>query len=503
MSAPHFRVAIAGSGFGGIGTAIRLKRAGVDSLVVFERAHDVGGVWRDNTYPGCACDVQSHLYSFSFAPNPKWSRAYSSQPEILEYLRDCAARFDVLRHVRFGHEVQDASWDARAKRWKITTSQGPFTADVLVAGVGALSEPKIPKLEGIERFQGKAFHSARWDHAHDLRGKDVAVVGTGASAIQFVPAIQPLPKKLTVYQRTPPWIIPRFDRPIRELERKMFAAVPASQWLARAGIYVTREMLLGPGFFWPKLMELNEKVAKQHLENQVPDPELRKKLTPNYVIGCKRILLSDDYLPALTKPNVEVVTDGIREVRADSIVTSDGRERPVDTIIFGTGFHVTDPPIAKRVRGARGETLQESWRGSPKAYMGTTIAGFPNFFLLFGPNTGLGHTSVVTMLESQIEHVANAVQFLTESGASSVEPSEAAQARWVREIDEKMRGTVWNSGGCKSWYIDDTGRNSTLWPGFTFTFKRRIERFDPKDHVIDRAPRVDVAATNGAAREHA
>jgi cation diffusion facilitator CzcD-associated flavoprotein CzcO len=476
------RVAIVGSGFAGLGMAIRLKQSGEQDFLVLERAHEVGGVWRDNTYPGCACDVQSHLYSFSFAPNPGWTRSYSPQPEILRYLRGCAERFEILPHVRFGHTVRDAAWDAGANAWRLDTSHGEILAEVLVAGAGALSEPSTPSLPGLERFQGKVFHSARWDHDYDLAGKRVAVIGTGASAIQFVPRIQPTVARLDLYQRTPPWVLPRGDHALGALARRIYRAVPSLQQLTRARIYMLREMMLF-GFTNPAIMRLGQRLAVKHLERTVRDPELRRKLTPDYTIGCKRVLISDDYLPSLTQPNVALITDGIREIREHSIVTADGQEREVDAIIFGTGFHVADMPIARHVRGREGLTLQEIWHGSPKAHLGTTVAGFPNFFMLQGPNTGLGHTSVITMIESQIEHVLGALEWLKKSGAVSVEPRADAQERFVRQVDEKMRGTVWTSGGCLSWYLDETGRNSTLWPGSTFSFRRRLARFRPGEYV--------------------
>jgi cation diffusion facilitator CzcD-associated flavoprotein CzcO len=480
---PHLHVAVCGTGFGGLGTAIRLKQAGIDDFAVFEKADDVGGTWRENTYPGCACDVPSHLYSFSFAPNPRWSRTFSGQPEIWAYLRHCAARYGVLPHVRFGHEVLEASWDDDRRRWQIETTGGPVTADVLVSGAGGLHEPKLPELPGLEDFTGTVFHSARWDHDHDLRGRSVAVVGTGASAIQFVPEIQPDVGRLHVFQRTPPWIMPRSDRPLHRNEQRLYRALPVAQRAMRAAIYWARELFVLP-FMHRRLARYPERVARRHLARAVPDAGLRARLTPRYRIGCKRILISNDYLPALTRENVELVTEAIREVRPRAIVTADGAEHAVDTIIFGTGFEVTDLPIAHRVRGRDGRTLAETWRGSPQAHLGTTVAGFPNLFILLGPNTGLGHNSVVFMIECQIAHLMAALRHLRSTGAQAVEPRAEAQAAFVAEVDAKMEGTVWTSGGCRSWYLDETGRNSTLWPGFTHPFKRRLARFRPDEYVV-------------------
>ncbi|MFN7134671.1 MAG: flavin-containing monooxygenase, partial [Myxococcales bacterium] len=366
----HVPIAIAGTGFGGLGMAIRLKQAGFADFTLFERADDVGGVWRDNTYPGCACDVESHLYSFSFAPNPTWSRAYSPAREIRAYLRGCAERFGILPHVRFGHEVKDAVWEEDRRRWRFETSQGVFTADVFIAGVGGLSEPSIPKLPGLETFRGKVMHSARWDHGYALEGRRVAVVGTGASAIQFVPAIQPKVGRLFLFQRTPPWILPRRDRAIPALLQRAYAAVPALQRLSRVRIAALRELMV-VGFMNPRIMALLQRLALRYLKRMVKDEALRRKLTPDYTIGCKRILISDDYLPALTQPNVEVVTDGIQEIRPGAIVARDGTVREVDALIFGTGFHASDFLRSFRVFGEGGVELHERWGGDARAYLGT------------------------------------------------------------------------------------------------------------------------------------
>jgi cation diffusion facilitator CzcD-associated flavoprotein CzcO len=486
-------VAVVGSGFAGIGMAVRLKELGIEDFVVLERAGDVGGTWRDNTYPGCQCDVPSHLYSLSFAPNPRWSRTFSLQAEIHGYLRRVAEDFGVLPHVRFGSDVISAAWDEDAGRWRIATASGELEARVVVSGVGALSEPAIPRLPGLESFQGAAFHSAAWDHGHDLTGERLAVVGTGASSIQFVPRIRRQVASLTLFQRTAPWVMPHPDRSLSALEHRLYRALPWAQRLMRGGIYWARESFV-TAFMHPRLMRAGERIALRHLAKQVPDPELRRKLTPGYRMGCKRVLLSNDYFPALQAPNVDVVTDAIAEVREHSIVTAGGTEHEVDTIIFGTGFHVTDMPFAERVRGREGRTLAEAWAGSMQAHNGTTIAGFPNLFMLLGPNTGLGHNSVVFMIEAQIAYVAGALEAMRERGASVAEVTREAQAASNAEIQERLRGTVWNTGGCASWYLDEHGRNSTIWPGFTWPFKRRTLRFDAESYDL-RAPRAVAAAS--------
>src|SRR5919201_121699 len=374
----HVDVAILGSGFSGLGMAIRLLQQGHDDFVVLERGDEVGGTWHYNTYPGCACDVPSHLYSFSFAPNPDWSQTYSPQPEIRDYLRRCADEFNVRPHIRFRHTVTSSEWDEESRRWEVETAQGAFRARVLVAAMGPLFEPKIPEIPGLESFEGATFHSARWDHDYDLTGKRVASIGTGASAIQYVPAIQPKVECLHVFQRTAPWVVRHTNRPITRLERWLYRAVAPLQRLVRGGIYAGREPL-GLGFVKrPRLMRLVERLARLHIRRQISDPELIAKVTPDYTIGCKRILPSNDWYPALDQSNVDLVTEGIREARPNSIVSADGVERPVDAIIFGTGFRVTDMPAASQIRGRGGKLMRESWNGSPQAYLGTAFPGFPN-----------------------------------------------------------------------------------------------------------------------------
>jgi cation diffusion facilitator CzcD-associated flavoprotein CzcO len=483
----HHRIAIIGSGFSGLGMAIRLKQDGEHDFVVLERAADIGGTWRDNTYPGCRCDVPSHLYSFSFAPNPEWSSTFSGQREIWDYLRGCAERYGIGPHIRLEHEVEGASWDEDEQLWRLETSQGPLTAEILVAGQGGLSDPSIPDLPGLERFGGAMFHSAQWDHDHELAGERVAVIGTGASAIQFVPEIQPRVGKLHVFQRTAPWVMPHRNRRLSRVERTLYRLFPPAQLAMRAAIYWARETFLIQ-FRHRSIGRRVEGISLKHLHQHVKDPELRRKLTPDYAIGCKRILPSNEWYPTLVKPNVEVVTDGIAEVRERSIVSSDGSEREIDTILFGTGFHVTDIPIGERVHGVGGRSLAEVWQGSAEAYKGTTVAGFPNLFLLVGPNTGLGHTSIVFIIESQLTYVVKALRTLRKRGARTLEVLPAAQASYNAKVQEMTKGTVWVAGGCESWYIDRNGRNSTLWPTFTWPFRQQLREFDEAAYAIG-APR--------------
>jgi cation diffusion facilitator CzcD-associated flavoprotein CzcO len=479
----HHRTVIVGTGFSGIGMAVKLLREGERDFVLLERAGEIGGTWRDNTYPGCRCDVPSHLYSFSFAPNPNWSSTFSPQPEILDYLRDVAARFGVRPHIRFDTEMDSAEWDEAEARWRIETSQGPLTADVLIAAQGPLSDPLIPDLPGLDDFEGKTFHSARWDHDHELDGERVAVIGTGASAIQFVPRIQPRVGQLHVFQRTPPWVMPHPNRVMNEWEHRLYRRLPAAQLAMRGAIYWARETFVLQ-FRNERMRKLATRMAMRQLEHQVPDPELRAKLTPRYELGCKRILPTDEWYPTLTQPNVELITEGVREIKANSIVAADGTEREVDTIIFGTGFHVTDIPIAQRVRGRDGRTLDETWDGSPSAYKGAAVSGFPNLFFLVGPNTGLGHNSIVFMIESQINYVAGAMAAMRGRGARVVDVRPEAQAAYNAELDRMTEGTVWVTGGCSSYYIDRNGHNSTIWPTFTWPFRQRTREFDEGAYAL-------------------
>ena len=479
----HTSVGILGAGFAGLGTAIRLKQQGVEDFTVFERDSGVGGTWWANTYPGCQCDIPSHLYSFSFAPNPDWTRTYPMQPELRDYLRRCAERFGVMEKIRFDTEITAAEWDEEASVWRIATTQGEWTCDVVVAAPGPLSEPSIPDVPGIDAFEGEAFHTARWNADHDLTGRRVAVVGTGASAIQVVPEIAEQVEHLTVFQRTPPWVVPHRDRPITGIEKRLYRAVPAAQRLARGFVYWSREMLVPGLAYRPGLMKPIQAVARRHIASQIKDRELRGKVTPDYAIGCKRILPSNKWYPALARDDVELVTAGLEEVRPDGVVAG-GEFHPVDTIIWATGFYVTDIPLAHLVRGRGGTCLSEVWGKSPQAYRGTAIAGFPNLFLLVGPNTGLGHNSIVFMIEAQIGYVLDALKALGDRGARTVEVRREAYEAYNDELQGRMDRTVWTQGGCSSWYIDAEGRNTTIWPDFTWRFWQDLRRFDAEAYQL-------------------
>ena len=487
-------VVVVGAGFGGLGAAIQLRRAGIDDVVVLERSDEVGGTWSANTYPGAQCDVPSNLYSFSFAPRPDWSHSYPEQPQILDYLKDCAERFGVMDRIRLGCELLGAEWDEGERCWRIATSEGELSARVLIAAPGLLSEPAMPAVGGLDRFEGTAFHSARWDHGHDLRGRRVAVVGTGASATQIVPRIQPLVERLHVVQRTPPWVLGHPDREIGERLKRQYRRVPGLQRLARYYVYWLRELLGACFVSFSPLMKFVEVNARIHLHRQVRDRELRRRLTPSYAVGCKRVLLSDDWYPALQAPNVELHTEGLAELRERSIVLAGGAEREVDTVIFGTGFTPTNPPIARRLTGRGGATLAEVWEDGMRAHLGTTVAGFPNLFLLWGPNTNLAHTSVVFMIEAQVHYVVEALRAMRSNGWDEVEVRREAQQAWVEDVQRRLGGKVWNTGGCASWYLDARGENPIMWPGQTFSYRRRLRSFDPGEYLTHAAAREGRAA---------
>jgi len=476
---PHTALII-GTGFAGIGMAIALKKQGIDNFLILEKGADVGGVWRDNCYPGAACDVPSHLYSFSFEPNPDWSRAFAAQAEILAYLRHCAKKYDVLRHVRFGAEVSTAQFDDARTLWTVTLRDGSTeSATLLITATGQLSRPALPNLPGIEDFKGRAFHSAHWDHDYSLAGKRVAVIGTGASAIQFVPAIADKVAQLKVFQRSGAYIMPRPDRAYADWEKRLFRYVPPVRKLHRASIYLRYESQALAFTRYKNLMKVAVgKPFRKLLAKQVPDPALRAKLTPDYPIGCKRILLSSEYLAAMAKPNVELITAGIQKITPDGVQTSDGVSHTVDAIIYGTGFAATEFLAPMRITGRDGVDLHDTWQDGAKAYLGLTVPGFPNFFMLYGPNTNLGHNSIVFMLESQIAHLMRCVKAMQQNEAQTIEVNAETYEHYNTQVQEHLKRTVWN--GCKSWYVDAKGHNSTNWSGFTVSY-RWLTRFSSLD----------------------
>jgi cation diffusion facilitator CzcD-associated flavoprotein CzcO len=479
-------VLIIGAGFSGICMGIQLRKAGMGSFLIIEKRDDIGGTWYDNRYPGCACDIPSHLYSFSFDPSPDWSRMYPGQPEIQEYLKHCIERRGLAPHIRLNTKFQEGVWDENSSHWRVMTHDGArIDARVLVSGMGALHVPHYPEIKGLERFQGPAFHSSTWNHDVDLTGKNVAVVGTGASAIQFVPRIAPRTGKLYLFQRTPAWIIPRPDFPINEKWRSRFRRIPGVMRAFRQFIFWRQELRVF-GFLGNRFVrEQAEKIARRHLEAQVPDPKLRAALAPNYQLGCKRVLVSDDFYPSLSRPSVELVTEPIGEVREHSIVTRDGIERPIDVLIYGTGFRATEPLIGCRIVGRQGVEIHDAWRERMSAYLGITVAGFPNLFIMLGPNTGLGHNSVVLMIEAQVRYAMNCLRLMRRKKQRVIEVRPEVQQRFVEEIYRRMTSTVWRSGGCKSWYQDQrTGEITTLWPGSVVTYFRRTRRVIPSDYLL-------------------
>ncbi len=467
------RVCIVGAGFSGIAAAIDLRRAGVTDLLILERADSVGGAWRDNTYPGCACDVQSRLYELDVAPWPGWTRKFAGQEEIRAYLESVVEIFGLEPCLRLGTELVHAAWDDTSDTWRLHTSRGEIEADVLISACGGLTEPLYPEIPGMREFAGPAMHTARWDHAVDLRGKRVAVVGTGASAIQVIPAIAPDAAEVVVLQRTPPWVMPRRDRSVPQWYRALLAALPPAQRTMRGVSSWAREVQLLSFTRQGAFRSLGERMARRHLEAQVPDPRLRQRLTPDYAMGCKRILLSDDYYPALMRDNVTVAS-GLARVTPQGVVDADGVEHAVDVIIWATGFKILEPPLAERVVGRDGETLAQAFaHNDMSAYKGTTVAGFPNLYILQGPNTGLGHSSVVLMSEAQIDYLVPAV-----ASGLVVEVDPARQRAYVDGIDRRLATTVWQQGGCASWYQNGQGRNVALWPGTTHAFARMMRSFD-------------------------
>jgi len=481
-SALHVDHVIVGAGFAGLCAAIKLQEDGETDFVVLEKGADVGGTWRDNTYPGATCDVPSQLYSFSFAAYD-WPSSYSPQPDIQAYIKKVAEESGTLDRFVFDTAVEDAAWDDATQRWTVRTSGGTWVSKTLVVGAGGLSAPKLPELEGLETFQGEVFHSARWDHDVDLAGKRVAVIGTGASAIQIVPELQRTLQAtgghLDVYQRTAPWIIPRNDRTYGTLERTALRRLPGLQKLYRTGLYWAHEAYVPAFTIEPRMAAPARKVALKNIEKGIKDPQLRAKVTPDFAFGCKRVLRSNTYYPALDADNTELVTDPIVKVTGNAIVTADGVEREIDVLVVATGFYTTELPITEHLTGRTGRTLAERWRETGMAaYKGTTVPEFPNLFLLVGPNTGQGHTSMIFIIEAQVAYLRDALRRLRSEGLSSLEPTQEVTDRWNRSLQKRMGRTVWTTGGCQSWYLDAHGRNTTLWPRSTVDFRRRLASFD-------------------------
>ena len=478
-------IVIIGSGFAGLAMAVRLKQANFHRFLILEKNDGLGGTWRDNTYPGCACDVPSHMYSFSFELNPHWSRMFAPQQEIWDYMLRCADKYGIAAHIRYGAKVERMEWDEAARRWSVITASGEvYTARAVVSGIGALHVPSVPEIPGAEHFAGPAFHSAHWDSSCDLAGKRVAVIGTGASAIQFIPEIAKQAASVHVFQRTPPWIHPRPDFEIPPRVRAAFAAAPPLMRAFRDGIYWMLELRALGFAVHPRLMAPLQRMAEHHIARQIPDPQLRAKVTPDYTIGCKRILLSSNYYPALTRPNVSLVTEPIERIAPSGLVCADGSSYRADVIVYGTGFKTVDAITDLNIAGRDGVKLADVWRGGAQAHYGVTVAGFPNFFMLLGPNTGLGHNSVIFMIESQVQYVMSCLRLLERQDAETIEPKAAALRRFNDRIQRRLSRAVWSQGGCKSWYLDADGVNRALWPGFSFEYWARTRRVRPADYVV-------------------
>jgi cation diffusion facilitator CzcD-associated flavoprotein CzcO len=458
---PEYEVIVAGSGFGGLCMGVKLKQAGIDNFLILERDKECGGTWCANHYPGCAVDVPSHLYSFSFARKTDWTRAFARQEELLAYTRSNIDDFGLAPHLRASCALLGARFDEAGGFWHVHTSAGEFTAKSIVSSLGALCRPAIPQIEGMADFAGPMFHSAAWQHHTDLRGKRVAGIGTGASAAQFIPELVPQVAQLDVYQRSAAWVIPRPDRVFGAFEKALLAKVPGLQWLYRAKVYLQYELRALGFVYLPRFLRLIEWQSRRALRRQVADPELRGKLTPGYALGCKRVLVTSTYHPAMAQPNVALVTDAIRQIRRGGVVGADGIERPADAIIFGTGFDIGALIHSVDVRGIGGKRLGGEDGASLDAYKGSTAAGFPNFFMIAGPNAGRGHNSFIYMIESSAQYIIGALKALRAQQLHSVDVRPGVQAAYNRKLQAGPKGTVWDSG-CRSWYFDRNGKNVVL-----------------------------------------
>jgi cation diffusion facilitator CzcD-associated flavoprotein CzcO len=488
-------IAVVGGGFGGVGAAVMLKREGYENVTVFEKGERVGGVWQANTYPGAACDIPSHLYEYSFAPN-SWSRRFSPGPEIRAYVEGVARHFGVLDRVHTRTEVKSARWDEGSGRWLLDTSAGPHEAEVLLTACGQLSVPKTPPIPGLESFEGPAFHTAEWRHDVDLAGKRAAVIGTGCSAIQVVPAIQPDVAQLDVYQRSPGWTVAKGDREYSRLTRAAFRRLPVLHRLDRASIYAFQELAAAAFTHHRWLLPLFRFLGMRQIKSAISDPELRRKVTPTYEFGCKRIMLTDDWYPTLTRDNVELVAEGIDQVMPGGIRDATGVERPVDAIVLATGFASHDFVAPMEIVGGGGQTLADAWSEVARAYLGLSVPDFPNMFLLYGPNTNGGSGSVVNTLECGIGHVLAALREMEASGTGRIEVRREAAEGFDRELRAALAGTVWQSG-CSNWYVDENGNDPNNWPWTWTAFRRRTRELVPGAYALGTRETPAVATALG------
>ncbi len=476
MSKQHWDIVIIGAGASGLGAAMRLLKAGFTDFVILEKNKGLGGTWRDNTYPGCACDVPSALYSYSFAQKKDWSRTFAGQKEILQYLQKTSEEAGILPFINFETTVENSNWNESQQCWELETSSGNMKANKIIMGVGYLHEPIIPDLPGIDSFNGELFHSSQWDHECDMKGKRVAVIGTGASAIQFIPQIQPDVSELHVFQRTAQWILPKPDYRISAIE-KMFYRLPFTLGTLRNVLYNILE-IFGIGFRKPSMLKRIQKIAEAHIKSKVKDKELRKKLTPDYTLGCKRVLFSNNYYQSLTKDNVDVYHTGVKEIRGNTVVGQDGSETEVDIIILGTGFHVSDASHIKKAFGRDGRSLDECWQGSPEAYKGTCIHNFPNVFVILGPNLAIGNNSAFIVIEAQLNYIIDAMETMKHNKLQTLEVKAEFQKQYNETVQNELQTTVWNAGGCSSYYLDKNGKNSIGFPWSSNRMKKILNTFD-------------------------
>ena len=479
-TAEHYNVIVVGAGFAGLGAAIKLQQAGFD-FQILEKAAEIGGVWRDNNYPGCACDVPSALYSYSFAPNPHWRQLFAEQSEIKDYTADVARRFELTFSIRLNHELLSATWNAGAQHWHLVTNAGAFTACFVIMACGPMHKPALPHIKGIESFTGVSFHSAQWDHSCDLTGKRVAVIGSGASAIQFVPMIQPEVDHLTLFQRTAPWVLPKMDALISKKWQRRFERYPILQRLLRQLLYLGFEKL-NSSLTKPKFRSRLEARALANINRAISNSSLKEKLVPNFAIGCKRILQSNTWYPALAESNVEVVA-GIAEVQGNELIAEDGSRCEVDVIIYGTGFEVANPPIAEVIIGSQGVSLADQWQGSPEVFLGTMAQDCPNLFLTFGPNL-YTFSSAFVIIEAQLKYIIKALTQLRSRKLATLTVKPEISQAYNEALQQALKTSIWNSGGCTSYFIDKNGRNSTNWPWTTFYMRRRLRQFKLSDYQI-------------------
>lgn len=502
-SSEQFPIAIIGAGFAGIGMGIQLKKAGIHSFTIFERADEVGGTWRDNTYPGCACDVPSDVYSFSFELNPDWSRTFSQWDEIQDYLLACTDKHGLRDYLRLGVGIEDASFDEDRGIWVLRTSEGEtFEARAVISGVGGLVDPSVPAIEGLENYTGDSFHTARWNHDVDLTGKRVGVIGTGASAVQVIPEVAKVAKNVTVFQRTPGWVLPKMERRVKARTKQLYRRAPLVQRAVRTAKYWFSE-LMGPLIFLdaPRLSGAVERLAGLYLDRTVKDPVTREKLRPDFQFGCKRILLTDEYYPAFNRDNVELVTSPIREVRSGSIQTQDD-EHDIDVLVLATGFKLGLAAAPFPIRGLGGRSLDDSWASGATAYKGISVAGFPNWFIMMGPNTGPGHTSVLVYTEAQIRHAIQAIQKMMAEDLKYVTVKQHVQDSYNEGIQARMKHMVWTSGSCNSWYLNADGSNHSLYPGYAAEYVMRVRNFEASDYEIVAQRRTHAARGEGEQHAH-